>query len=242
MSVDIIPAIMPSTFAELFDLASQVEGLVPLAQIDIMDGKFVGSKSWPYALGYPERDEDFLALSRQEDGLPYWETLDYELDLMIAEPERHLEEWLPIGASRLIIHAEAVKNWEQLLTLDIMQPDTRRIGDDVVIAIGIAFNPDTDLSEYADYIEHFDFVQCMGIAKIGYQGQPYDERVLEQINRLRRSYPNLPIAVDGGVSERTAKELVQAGATRLIAGSAIFKAENKEEAIGRLESLVALDK
>lgn len=240
MSVDIIPAIMPSTFAELFDLASQVEGIVPLAQIDIMDGKFVGSKSWPYALGYPERDEDFLALSRQEDGLPYWETLDYELDLMIAEPERHLEEWLPIGASRLIIHAEAVKNWEALLLLDIMQPDARRIGDDVVIAIGIAFNPDTDLSEYTDYIENFDFVQCMGIAKIGYQGQPYDERVLEQINRVRRSYPNLPISVDGGVSERTAKELVQAGATRLIAGSAIFKADNKEEAIGRLESLVSI--
>jgi ribulose-phosphate 3-epimerase len=241
MSTDIIPAIMPKTFDDLHNLASQVEGLIPLAQIDIMDGRFVASKSWPYEKGYPDRDDDFMALTRQEDGLPFWETLDYEIDLMIAEPEKHLEEWAPLGASRLIIHAEAVQNWEQLLTLDIMQRDARRIGDDVVIAMGIAFNPDTDISEYVDYIEHFDFVQCMGIARIGYQGQPYDERVLEQINRIRRSYPNLPISVDGGVSERTAKELVQAGATRLIAGSAIFGAEDKEAAIGRLESIVSID-
>lgn len=241
MSIDIIPAIMPKTFDDLYDLASQVEGLIPLAQIDIMDGRFVASKSWPYEKGYPDRDDDFMALTRQEDGLPFWETLDYEIDLMIAEPEKHLDEWAPLGASRLIVHAEAVQNWEQLLTLDIMQRDARRIGDDVVIAMGIAFNPDTDISEYVDYIEHFDFVQCMGIAKIGYQGQPYDERVLEQVNRIRRSYPNLPIAIDGGVSEKTAKELVQAGATRLVAGSAIFGAEDKEAAIGRLESIVSID-
>lgn len=237
--IDIIPAIMPTNFDELYDMASQIEGLVPLAQIDIMDGKFVGSKSWPYKRGYPEHDEDFMAISRQEDGLPYWETLDYEIDLMIDEPEKHLEEWTPLGAARYIVHAESVKNWEGLLSLDIMQADTRKIGDDVIIAIGIAFNPDTDISEYAEYIEYFDFVQCMGIAKIGYQGQPFDERVLEQINRIRSSYPNLPISVDGGVNENTAKELVQAGATRLIAGSAIFNAENKEEAIGRLESIVS---
>jgi ribulose-phosphate 3-epimerase len=240
MSINIIPAIMPKTFDELYDLASQVEGLVPLAQIDIMDGRFVASKSWPYEKGYPDRDDDFMALTRQEDGLPFWETLDYEIDLMIAEPEKHLEEWAPLGASRLIIHAEAVTNWEQLLTLDIMQRDARRIGDDVVIAVGVAFNPDTNIAEYADYIEHFEFVQCMGLAKIGYQGQPYDERVLEQVNRIRRSFPNLPIAIDGGVSEKTAKELVQAGATRLVAGSAIFNADDKEAAIGRLESLVSI--
>jgi ribulose-phosphate 3-epimerase len=241
MSIDIIPAIMPKTFDDLHARASEVEGLVPLAQIDIMDGRFVASKSWPYALGYPERDEDFLALSRQEDGLPYWETLDYELDLMIAEPEKHLEEWLPLGASRIIIHAEAVQDWNALFALDFLNPDARRIGDDIVIALGIAFNPDTDISEYQEQIEKFDFVQCMGIAKIGYQGQPYDERVLEQINRIRSSFPNLPIAVDGGVSDKTALELVQAGATRLVAGSAIFGADDKEQAIGHLESLVSQD-
>lgn len=239
--IDIIPAIMPSTYDELYEYASQVEGLVPLAQIDIMDGKFVPSRSWPYQKGYPERDDDFLALIRQEDGLPFWETLDYEIDLMIAEPEKYLEEWTPLGASRLIVHAEAITNFERLLTLDIMQKEARRIGDDIVIAIGIAFNTDTDLSEYLEYLEYFDFVQCMGIEKIGYQGQPYDESVLENINTIRRMYPNMPISVDGGVSEKTAKELVSAGATRLVAGSAIFNAENKEMAITRLESIVSIN-
>jgi ribulose-phosphate 3-epimerase len=237
--IDIIPAIMPRTFSELFDLASKIEGFVPLAQIDVMDGIFVPSKSWPYEKGYPDRDDDFMALTRQEDGLPYWETLDYEIDLMISEPEKHLEEWAPLGASRLIIHAESVQNWERLLSLDIMHKDARRIGDDVVIAIGISFGTETDISEYDEYIEYFDFVQCMGIAKIGYQGQAFDERVLSQINRLRQSYPNLPISVDGGVNIDTAKDLVHAGATRLVAGSAIFKAEDTEMAITKLESIVS---
>lgn len=238
--IDIIPAIMPSTFEELHDLAGKVEGLIPIAQIDIMDGKFVPSKSWPYAKGYPDRDDDFMALTRQEDGLPYWETLDYEIDLMISEPEKHLDEWTPLGASRLIIHAESVKSWDQLFSLDIMNSEARKIGDDVVIAIGLAFSTETDISEYEEYIESFDFVQCMGIAKIGYQGQGFDERVLSQINSIRSMYPNLPISVDGGVSESTAKELVQAGATRLVAGSAIFKAESAEAAITKLESVVSM--
>ncbi len=240
--IDIIPAIMPKTFEELFDLATKIEGLVPLAQIDIMDGRFVPSKSWPYENGFPERDEDFMALTRQEDGLPYWETLDYELDLMIAEPERHLDEWTPLGASRLIIHAEAVKSWDTLFALDIMNSEARKIGDDIVIAMGISFGSETDISEFEEYIEYFDFVQCMGIEKIGFQGQPFDENVLAQINKIRSMYPNMPISVDGGVNMNTAKELVQAGATRLIAGSAIYKAENIEEAIGKLESIVSVDK
>lgn len=237
--VEIIPAIMASNYDEIYELASEVEGLVPLAQIDIMDGKFVPSKSWPYTRGYPNRDEDFMALSKQDDGLPYWETLDYEIDLMIDEPEKNLEEWMPIGASRFVIHAEAVKNWERLLTLDIMQPDARKIGDDVVIAIGLSFSPETDISEYSDYIEYFDFVQCMGITKVGYQGQPFNEKCLNQINQIRSLYPNLPISVDGAVNEKTIKDLVHAGATRLIAGSAIFGSEDKEAAIGHLESIAS---
>ncbi len=239
--VEIIPAIMPSSYDELYDLASQVEGIVPLAQIDIMDGRFVSSRSWPYNNGFPEKDEDFMALSRQEDGLPFWETLDYEIDLMIDEPERHLMEWMPIGASRLIIHAEAVKDWEQLLSLDIMQEGARKIGDDVVIALGISFNPTTDISQYAEYLEYFDFVQCMGIDKVGFQGQPFDEKVLSQINKIRSLYPHMPVSVDGGVNENTIPDLVDAGATRLIAGSAIYKSDDKEAAIAHLESIASKD-
>lgn len=235
--IEIIPAVLRRTYDEICDDSARIEGLVAVAQLDVCDGKFVPSKTWPYAIsGAVELNEDFMALSRQEDGLPYWETLDWEIDLMIDAPEKNLEQWLPIGASRYIVHADAIANWERFLDLDIMNPDARKIGDDVVIGIGLAIDPETDLDEVMEYIPHFDFVQCMGIAKIGFQGQPFDESVLEKINRIRNTFPNMPISVDGGVSVETARELVNAGATRLIAGSAIMGSDDVEMAIAQLES------
>ena len=75
----------------------------------------------------------------------------------------------------------------------------------------------------------------MGIAKIGYQGEPFDERAPEQINQLRVKYPNLAISVDGGVSLETAPLLKAAGANRLVAGSAIFGASDIALAIRELK-------
>jgi ribulose-phosphate 3-epimerase len=77
----------------------------------------------------------------------------------------------------------------------------------------------------------------MGIAKIGYQGQPFDERVLEQINQIRLASPNLPISVDGGVDVTTEPLLKAAGATRLVSGSAVFGAEDIGDAISSLEGV-----
>ena len=112
----------------------------------------------------------------------------------------------------------------------------RDIGGEKVVELGLALNPDTSLDTILPYMEKIDFVQCMGIARIGYQGQPFDERVLTQINQLRVKYPNLPISVDGGVNIETAALLKQAGATRLVAGSAIFGASDVSEAITGLQS------
>ena len=108
--IEIIPAIMPDTYEDLLAKAGRVRGVVPLAQVDIMDGVFVKSKSWPYTEGGVKREEHFVALTTQDEGMPFWEELDYEIDLMIAEPEKHIDEWLPLGASRLIFHIEAIKD------------------------------------------------------------------------------------------------------------------------------------
>ncbi|OGZ08289.1 MAG: hypothetical protein A3C93_05145 [Candidatus Lloydbacteria bacterium RIFCSPHIGHO2_02_FULL_54_17] len=232
---DIIPAIMPDSYDDLVLKAARVRGLVPLAQIDIMDGTFVPSKSWPYATGGVKKDEHFLALSRQDEGMPFWEELDYEIDLMILEPEKHIDEWLPIGASRLIFHVEAVKDIDAFRGHDVFKEGARDINGEKVVEIGLAINPDTSPELLEPYIKQIDFVQCMGIAKIGYQGQPFDERVLEQVNKLRVKYPNLKISVDGGVSLDTVPLLKAAGANRLVAGSAVFGAENTALAVKELK-------
>lgn len=233
--IDIIPAIMPDTYNDLVEKATRVKGVLPLAQIDIMDGIFVGSKSWPYRTAGEANDMHFLAMKNQEETLPFFDELDYEIDLMIAEPEKHIDEWLPLGASRLIFHIESIKDLKLFFEHDFFLEGAREIGGQTVIEVGLAIDPATPLEKIETYIEKVDFIQCMGIAKIGYQGEPFDERVLEHINALRIKYPNLAISVDGGVNAESAPLLRAAGANRLVSGSAIFRSENMAEAIAQLK-------
>jgi ribulose-phosphate 3-epimerase len=232
----IIPAIMPDNYDDLLTKSSRVRGLVPLAQIDVMDGAFVKSKSWPYTEGGTGREPHFVALMSQDEGLPHWEDLDYEIDLMIGEPEKHLDEWLPLGASRYIFHIESIKDHDAFWAHDMWKDGARDIGGEKVVEIGLAINPDTPLDAIRPHLHLIDVVQCMGIARIGYQGQAFDERVLGMINRIRVEAPNLPISVDGGVSVETAPLLRAAGASRLVSGSAVFGAPDMADAIAHLES------
>jgi ribulose-phosphate 3-epimerase len=235
--VEIIPAIMPDSFNDLVAKATRVKGVLPLAQIDIMDGVFVGSKSWPYRNAGEANDLHFLAMQNQEETLPFFDELDYEIDLMITEPEKHIEEWLPLGASRLIFHIESIKNYELFFGHDFFIEGARQIGGQTVIEVGIAIDPGTSLEKIETYIAKVDFVQCMGIAKIGYQGEPFDERVLDHINALRIKYPNLPISVDGGVTTESAPLLRAAGANRLVSGSAIFNSGDIATTAGLLKGV-----
>ncbi len=234
--IEIIPAIMPDSYDDLSEKAGRVHGIVPIAQIDIMDGVFVASKSWPYRRGGIGADEDFLKLSNQDEGLPFWEELDYEIDLMILEPEKHIDEWLPLGASRLIFHIESIKDMDAFWGNDIFKEGARDIGGQKVIEVGIAINPDTPLEAITPYISQIDFVQCMGITKIGYQGQSFDERVLAHINQLRVMHPNLIISVDGGVNFDTAPLLRAAGANRLVSGGVVFGSEDIRATIKALKN------
>lgn len=232
--MEIIPAIMPSSYADLKAKAARVRGIALLAQIDIMDGVFVASQSWPYESGRISDDIDFGKLSRQDDVLPFWDELEYEIDLMIEAPELHIDEWLPLGAARLIFHIESIRNQEAFWGHAIFQPGARYIGNEKIFEVGIAIDPATPLDAIEHHLMRVDFVQCMGIAKIGYQGQPFDDRVLGHVNTLRAKHPNLPISIDGGVNMDTAKLLKQAGATRLVSGSAVFGASDAKEAITAL--------
>lgn len=229
---------MPDSHDDLLAKAERVRGLVPLAQIDIMDGVFVPSKSWPYTSGGVKKDAHFVALTQQDEGMPHWEELDYEIDLMIAEPEIHIDEWLPLGASRLIFHIEAIKDFEQFFAHDIFKEGARDINGEKVVEVGLAIDPGTTLEMLLPHVSKIDFVQCMGIAKIGYQGQPFDERVLLHINKLRTKYPNLKISVDGGVNLESAPLLRAAGANRLVAGSAIFGADDAALAIREFKKVL----
>jgi ribulose-phosphate 3-epimerase len=225
---EIIPAIMPETIEELESAVALVRGTAKWVQVDVMDGKFVPERSWPF----PNFETETTPFLHEEKGLPFWEDVSYEFDLMIREPEKFVEKFVGIGGARIIIHyesAEKEKVWEAARKVQAM-----------VTEVGIAIDsttPNEVLSEFLADERPVDFVQFMGIAKIGYQGQPFDERVIGKIKALRAKYSDIIISVDGSVNFETAPLLIKAGANRLAAGSAVFGSGDARESIRELENI-----
>jgi len=219
--VEIIPAILPITWKEVENGVASIQGMVKSAQIDICDGKFAPNATWPYK----KRDDTFEMMIREERGLPGWEGLDYEFDLMVSDPAEIVDDWVTVGATRIIIHAESNGIAEAL----------GRLKDRV--EIGLALNIETNINIIEPFKDAIKFVQCMGIRNVGFQGQIFDEAVIAKIREVKCKYPELLISVDGGVSLENAKQLIDAGADRLVVGSAIFDSENPIETLMELKDI-----
>ncbi len=239
--VEIIPAILPKNYEELKNNISLVRGIANLVQVDICDGVFVKNLTWPFLSRAGGEDEflsndfdvHFRKILNEEEGLPFWEEMDFELDLMVANAVENFDIYTKLGPKRIIFHLEAVGNLEEfqhfLEGIDLYIRDT--------IDIGVAINSDTPIEKIFPLVSCIDFVQCMGIEKIGFQGQEFDSKCLEQIKSLKEKFPDLIISVDGGVNFNTASMIVEAGATRLVAGSAIFNTDDIIDTIERFRQI-----
>jgi ribulose-phosphate 3-epimerase len=225
---EIIPAIIPSSFEDMREKASLVKELVAWVQIDVIDGIFVPSVSWPYA---PEGISAFRDMVSQKQQLPFLDKLNYGIDLMVENPEEEIPKWYSIGARRFIVHIESIKN------LDILEQIVMQYRKANVSEVGIALNIETPIALLEPIMSEIDSVQFMGIARIGYQGEKFDERVIDKIKHLRKRHKDVIISVDGGVSLETASLLIGTGATRLVCGSAIFGSDDKEKTIKILASI-----
>ena len=105
--LEIIPAILPKDYDDMKDKISLVRGIVPLAQVDICDGVFVPSKTWPFSTE-GLHDFNFLKILNEEEGMPFWEDIDFELDLMVADAVSNFDIYTKLGARRIVFHLEAV--------------------------------------------------------------------------------------------------------------------------------------
>jgi len=237
--VQVLPAIIPESYDDLKDKMSIVSGLTPLVQIDICDGKFVPSKGWPY-IG--DGENDFEKILKEEEGFPLWQEMDFEVDLMVKNPETEAEKWIKAGAKAIVLHYESSPK-----ILDLVKKLRKDYGyseDSVAgIEIGLAIDIETTNSVIDEFLKEeangkvlIDFIQFMGIRKIGYQGQEFDGETILKISDLREKYPEIVISVDGGVNFDNYKDLVKAGANKLISGSAIYESENIAEAIKEMQS------
>ena len=228
MSIELIPAIMPKNFEDLKDKLALVAGHVGVVQIDVMDGLFTNSKSWPYLY---DVDFDFEKIVSQEEGFPFWEEINFEVDLMINNPEKVIEKWADAGAVRIIIHNHSFKTADDFLAM------ARTIHDRSVECV-LALHTDDSLDIISQVIDELDAVQFMGINQIGFQGQEFNSDVLDRISACKKLYPSLPVSIDGGVSLDTAQQLISVGVDRLVSGSAIFENSDIEENLESFQAIV----
>lgn len=237
---EVIPAIIPESFEDLKEKMLQVKGIVPVVQIDVCDGNFVPSKCWPYV----NDGGEFQNILTESEGFPFWQDMDFEADLMIENPENGgAEDFIKAGAKRIILHIESsehIMDFIKKLREEYGYPNDSAVT--VEIGIGININTPNGVLDEFFKIDEFgrtlaDFVQFMGIEKIGYQRQEFDPEVLTKIRDLRRKYPDMIIGIDGGVNFENAHDLVEAGVNKLISGSALYGSENIKEAIEEMREI-----
>lgn len=183
--------------------------------LDIMDGVFVPNISYGMPL--------IKAIKKAAE-----KPLD--VHLMIVQPERYIAEFKKVGADMLTVHWEACTHLHRTV---------HQIKDEDMLA-GVALNPHTPVSCLEDIIQDLDLVLIMSVNP-GFGGQRFIERSLKRISDLKeliiKNNSNALIEVDGGVGIDNAEDIVAAGADILVAGNAVFGAENPTEIIHKLKQI-----
>lgn len=230
--IEIIPAILPKNYEDMKDKIALVRGHAPMVQIDFCDGIFVPTRTWPFSTGGGD-DFYFQRIINEQEGMPFWEDLDFELDLMVADAVTNFDVYTKLSPKRIIFHIEAVGNLEEFK--DFLEGIDVYIRDS--IEMGIAIGLSTPVEQIYPLVNSVDFVQIMGIEQIGIQGEDFSDKALEYIKNLKEKFPDLEIAVDGGVNLENGASLVRDGATRLVIGSAIFNTTDIIDSIEEFKQL-----
>ncbi len=225
----IIPAVLPKSRRELDETLARLARVpgAPTIQIDVVDGHFASPASWPYSEGREE-----------PEAVPALLESCFDADLMVAEPERVADTWLAAGAARLTLHLETLADPGGTLARLKERHGHDKSLSPCSFELGLAVSIETDLRELEPHLPHIDYVQLMGIATIGRQGEPFDPRTLARVRALRAAHPKLTIQIDGGVTRESAPDLLAAGADRLVVGHAIARAPDPSQAFADFSAIV----
>ena len=176
---DIIPAILPKSVEDLLEKINLLPAAITFFHMDVLEEDIWASE-----------------ISR-----------DFEVHLMVEEPEKIMERWIERGAKRLSVHTagNSLAKYREKLE------------------IGLAVDLEKPLEEVFPFLDFVDFIHLMSTKEVGAQGRPFDPRIFDRIKEIRATDGKIPISVDGGIDENNYKQVIEAGATRLIVGHA-FKA------------------
>lgn len=225
----IIPAILPMRYYDIPNGVEKVSSAVNTIQVDFVDGNYAPNRTW----WFNNKDKERLTfILNQDEGLPEWQKMNYEFDLMIKDPLQSIDTFITLGPSKIIFHLGSIVESDLINFFESLSGIVKD-----TIDFGIAIAVDEDPQKLKPFLSYIKTVQCMGIAQVGFQAQPFDLRVIEQIKKVKNLCADIEISVDGGVNLDTASELAKAGATSLIAGSVVFQNNDPESIIKRLKQI-----
>lgn len=215
----IAPSVLSADFANLQrDIEMINNSEADWFHVDIMDGVFVPNISF----GMPVLE----AISRHAK-----KTVD--VHLMIVNPDQYIKTFAQLGANNLSVHIEACTHLHR--TLQAIRAEGMKAG--------VAINPHTNVSLLEDVINDTDLV-CMMSVNPGFGGQSFIENTYKKVKQLKeiitRNGASTLIEIDGGVSDKNAKQLVEAGADVLVAGNYVFRSDNPVKTISSLKKLTSL--
>ena len=207
--IKIAPSILSADFAALGDEIAKVEPVADLLHVDVMDGHFVPNLTIGPVV---------VEAMRRRTQLPL------DVHLMIQHPDRHIAAFAKAGATSLTVHAEVCPHLHRTLQ------QIRELG----VKAGVALNPSTSLHAVEQVLDEVDLVLVLSVNP-GFSGQSFIPFVLKKVEEMRRwlkdasSHPELE--VDGGIKLDNCRDIARAGASILVAGSAIFGTPDPRAAV-----------
>ena len=213
----IAPSMLASNFGKLEDEITMVNNSkADWFHIDVMDGVFVPNISF----GTPIMNV-----------LKKYAKKPLDVHLMIVNPDNYLEKFAELGSSVLTVHAEACTHLHRTV---------QKIKS-LKMKAGVAINPHTPISSLESIINEIDLV-CVMSVNPGFGGQSFIENTYQKVEDLKslinKKNSKAIIEIDGGVTSKNAKKLVEKGADVLVAGSFVFKSDNPTETISTLSNLI----
>ncbi len=216
LQAKLAPSILSADFARLGEQVAEVtKAGADYIHIDVMDGHFVPR----ITIGAP-----VVAAIRS------WTNLPLDVHLMIEAPERQINQFADAGADIITVHIETCPHIHRVV---------QAIKESGVKA-GVSLNPDTPIDTLSDILTSLDLVLVVTVNP-GFGGQTFIENTLEKISHLRtelgRKNLTTELEVDGGINADIAPRVVQAGATVLVAGAAVFgSGQTVKEAITKIRA------
>ena len=218
--IKIAPSILSADFSRLGQEVHRAEKAgADFIHIDVMDGHFV-----PNITIGPVVVESIKSKT----------SIPLDVHLMIENPDKYIDAFAEAGADIITVHVEASEHLYK--TLDHIRKSSK--------TVGVSLNPSTPIARIEHVLKHVDMVLLMTVNP-GFGGQKFIRSVLPKIKELKQIVDkadlSVDIEVDGGIDKTTVADVVKAGASILVAGTAIFKAPDIKEAIKVLRTIGSIN-